>query len=90
MFAQFAAEASKKAQQSYAHAAREARNKYDVTTSPFNHNDWSRWFAISSSHVYAVAVPVSWVGLKRRKYLDVGNMFSGSHTEQHSTGEDAL
>jgi hypothetical protein len=70
------AEASKKAQQSYAHA-REARNKYDLTTSPFNHNDWSRWFAISSSHVYAVAVPVSWVGLKRRKYLDVRNMFSG-------------
>jgi len=30
------AEASKKAQQSYAHA-REARNKYDLTTSPFNH-----------------------------------------------------
>jgi len=89
MFAQFAAEASKKRSKAMHMIDREARNKYDLTTSPFNHNDWSRWFAISSSHVYAVAVPVSWVGLKRRKYLDVRNMFSGV-TLLSSTGEDAL
>jgi len=44
-------------------------------------NDWSRWFAISSSHVYAVAVPVSWVGLKRRKYV-----FRVTYWEQHRWG----
>jgi hypothetical protein len=26
----------------------------------WNHNDWSRWFAISSSHLFAVPVSVYW------------------------------
>jgi hypothetical protein len=44
-----------KAQQICAHA-REECNKCDVTPDPSfglaNHNDWSRWFAISSSHLF--------------------------------------
>jgi hypothetical protein len=31
-----------------------------------DHNDWSRWFAISSSHVYAVPVTVLLVGLPKK------------------------
>ncbi len=36
-------------------------------------SDWSRWFAISGSHVYAVRVTVLLVGLpkKKRLYLDI-------------------
>ncbi len=51
-----------------AHARKEC-NKYDLTAHPCfllaNHNDdWSRWFAISSSHVFTVPVsPSSWVRL---------------------------
>jgi hypothetical protein len=29
-----------------------------------DHNDWSRWFAISSFHVYAVPITVVLVGLR--------------------------
>ncbi len=29
------------------------------------HNDWSRWFAISSPHLLAVQVSVLWVGLQK-------------------------
>jgi hypothetical protein len=32
-----------------------------------NHNDWSRWFAISSSHVYAVPGTVLMVSLPKKK-----------------------
>jgi hypothetical protein len=32
-----------------------------------DHNDWSMWFAISSSHIYAVPVTVLLVGLPKRK-----------------------
>jgi hypothetical protein len=32
-----------------------------------DHNDWSRWFAISSSHAYAVLVTILLVGLPPQK-----------------------
>jgi hypothetical protein len=32
-----------------------------------HHNDWCRWFAVSSSHVYAVLVTVLLVGLPKKK-----------------------
>jgi hypothetical protein len=42
-------------------------NKLELTAGQYfwlvDHNDWSRWFAISSSHVYAVLVTVLLVGL---------------------------
>jgi hypothetical protein len=31
-----------------------------------DHNDWSRWFAISSPHIYAVPVTVLLVGLPKK------------------------
>jgi len=44
-------------------------NKYDLTRDPCfflaHHNDWSRWFAISSSHIFAVPVSVLWVGVAK-------------------------
>jgi len=46
-------------------------NKYDmVGTLCFwlvNHNDSSRWFAISSSHLFAVPVSVLLVSRKKKK-----------------------
>jgi hypothetical protein len=46
-------------------------NKLELTTTQYfwlvDHNDWSRWFVISSSHVFAVPVPVLLVGLPKRK-----------------------
>jgi hypothetical protein len=45
-------------------------NKLDLTTAQYfwlvDHNDWSRWFAISSPHVYAVPVTVLLVGLQKK------------------------
>ncbi len=45
--------------------------KWDLTAAQYfwlvNHNDWSRWFAISSSHVFAVPVTVLLVGLPNKK-----------------------
>ncbi len=42
----------------------------NLTTSPCfllaNHNDWSRLFAISSSHLFAVPISVLQVGLKKQ------------------------
>jgi hypothetical protein len=32
-----------------------------------DHSDWSRWFAVSSSHVYALPVTVLLVGLPKNK-----------------------
>jgi hypothetical protein len=32
-----------------------------------DHNDWSRWFAISSPHTYAVPVTILLVGLPKNK-----------------------
>jgi hypothetical protein len=32
-----------------------------------DHNDWSKWFAISTSHVYADPIPVLLVGLPPKK-----------------------
>ncbi len=51
-------------------------NKLDLTAAQYfslvNHNDWFRWFAISSPHVYAVAVIVLLVGLpKKKQNLDI-------------------
>jgi hypothetical protein len=47
-----------------------------------NHNDSSRWFAISSSHLFAVLVSVLWVRLHKSKLnLDVRNIFARSNTE---------
>jgi len=49
--------------------AREKCNKYDLNISPCflfaNHNEWSRLFAISSSYLFAVPIPVLQVGLKK-------------------------
>ncbi len=46
-------------------------NKFDLTAAQYfwlvDHNDWSRCFAISSSHVYAVPVTVLLVGLPQKK-----------------------
>jgi hypothetical protein len=44
-------------------------SKLDLTSAHYfllvDHNDWSSWFAISSSHVYAVKVLL--VGLPKKK-----------------------
>ncbi len=46
-------------------------NKLDLTAAQYfllvDPNDWSRWFAISSSHVYAVLVTVLLMGLSKKK-----------------------
>jgi len=34
-------------------------------------NDWSRWFAISGRHVYAVPVTVLLVGLPKKEQLNL-------------------
>jgi hypothetical protein len=48
-------------------------NKLDLTASQFfwlvDHTDWSRWFAISSPHEYAV--PVTLAGLPKEKQLNL-------------------
>jgi hypothetical protein len=44
-------------------------NKYDLTAtqcfSLAHHNEWSRWFAISSPHLFVVLISVLWVGWQR-------------------------
>jgi hypothetical protein len=44
-------------------------NKLDLTAAQYfrlvDHNDWPRWFTISSPHVYAVPVTVLLVGLPK-------------------------
>jgi hypothetical protein len=53
--------------------SREDCNKLDLTAVQYfwmvDHNGWSRWFAVSSSHVYAVlrAVLLVWLPIKRRR-----------------------
>jgi len=46
-------------------------NKLNLTAAQYfwlvDYNDWSRWFAISSPHVYAVPVTIIWVGLQKKK-----------------------
>jgi hypothetical protein len=46
-------------------------NKLDLTAAQYfwlvDHNDWSRWFDISSSYVYAVRGTVLLVGLSKKK-----------------------
>jgi len=45
--------------------------KLDLTAAQYfwlvDHNDWSRWFAISSPHVYAVPITVLLVGWPKKK-----------------------
>jgi len=45
-------------------------NKLDLTAAQYfwlvDHNDWSRWFAISSPHVYAILVTVLLVWLSKK------------------------
>jgi hypothetical protein len=54
------AETGKKRSSKACAPAKEESNKYDLTAVPYfgldNHNDWSRWFAISSSHLFALLV----------------------------------
>jgi hypothetical protein len=51
--------------------SRKECNKLDLTAAEYfwmvDHNDWSRWFAVSSSHVYAVLRTVLLVGLPIKK-----------------------
>jgi hypothetical protein len=51
--------------------AREECSKYDLPTATrfllAKHNDWSTWFAISSSNIFAVLVSVLWVVLQKSK-----------------------
>jgi hypothetical protein len=72
---------------------REECNNYDLDCccsvfliDPY-HNDWSRWFAISSPpNLVAVPVSVLWVGLQKSKELnsDVKQyFFAGSQIEHH-------
>jgi hypothetical protein len=46
-------------------------NKLDLTAARYfwlvDHNDWSKWFAISSSHECAVPIAVLLVGLPKKK-----------------------
>jgi hypothetical protein len=50
-------------------------NKLDLTAAQYfgliDHNDWSRWFAISSAHTYAGPVTVLLVGLPKEKQLNL-------------------
>jgi len=50
-------------------------NKLDLTATQcfwlVDHNDWSRWFAISSPHIYAVPVTILLVGLPKEKQLNL-------------------
>jgi hypothetical protein len=50
-------------------------NKLDLSAAQYfslvNHNDWSKWFAISSPHVYEVPVTVLLVGLPKKEKLNV-------------------
>jgi len=66
-------------------------NKLDPTAARYfsllDHNDWSRWFAISSSHIYAVPVTVLLVGLPK-KTTETFNFIIQSGIL--STGGDAL
>jgi hypothetical protein len=53
-----------------------------------NHNNWSRWVAISGLPTYmqlSALLLVLWVGLENSKQpnLDVWNFFAKSHTEEH-------
>ncbi len=46
-------------------------NKLDLTAAQYfwlvDHNNWSMWFAINSSHVYTLLVTVLLVGLPKKK-----------------------
>jgi len=50
-------------------------NKLDLTVAQYcwlvDHNDWPKWFAISSPHICAVPVTVLLVGLPKRKKLNL-------------------
>ncbi len=50
-------------------------NKLDLTAAQYfwlvDHNEWSRWFAISSPHVFVVPVRVLLVGLPKKTQLNL-------------------
>jgi hypothetical protein len=50
-------------------------NKLKLTAAQYfwlvDHNDWSRWFAVSSSHVYAVTVLLLELPKKKQLNLDI-------------------
>ncbi len=63
------------------------RNKYDLTSCKCfrlaHSNDWSRWFAISSSPpICSSTLSFYGWGYKKNKQLklDMKNIFAGSHT----------
>jgi hypothetical protein len=61
-------------------------NKLDLTAAQYfwlvNHNDWSRWLAISSPHIFAVLFTVLLVGLLKKKLnLDIKFYFPEWHTQ---------
>ncbi len=66
-------------------------NKYDLTAAQCfwsaHHNDWSRWFVISSSPPPICCPSFSLISGVAKEYiklhLDVKNIFAGSHTEHH-------
>jgi hypothetical protein len=66
-------------------------SKCDLTSSQcfwlVYHNDWSKWFAISSSPPICCSVSVLWVGCQKVN-MDLKNTFAGSHIL--STAGDAL
>jgi hypothetical protein len=52
--------------------AREECNKYDLTAEPcFLICPRSRWFTISTSHIFAVLLSVLWVGLPKKSHHQV-------------------
>jgi len=61
--------------------------KLDLTAAQYfwlvDHNDWSRWFAISSPHIYAVPVTLLSVGLGKKKRAKLRHLiyYPEWHTE---------
>jgi hypothetical protein len=64
------AEVAKEALQSLTFVKEEC-NKYDLIDTPcfllINHNDWSKWFAISSLPPICSPILILWLGLRKNK-----------------------
>jgi hypothetical protein len=66
-----------KSRNTIVHLQKNEGNKSDLTAAQYfwlvDHNDWARWFAISSSCVYAIPVTVliGGVAKKTQLYLDI-------------------
>ncbi len=69
-------------------------NKLDLTTAQYfglvDHNDWSRWFAISSPQIYVVPVTVLLVGLPKKRTAKLRHLILLSRVTYLSTGGGAL